>query len=292
MGNAPVYSRPSSIDEALSAINNSNDSALKILAGGTDLIIQMRAGLQSPEHLLDIKQIPEATAITIGADHIRIGAAVSFAQLCDNSKLRQQYPGVIEGLELVGSTQVQSRATLGGNLCNASPAADSVPALIAANAECLVIGPNGQRQVAVSDICLGPGKTSLKSNEFILEFILPIPAPSSADAYLRFTPRNEMDIAVVGVATNLTLDQAGVCTQARVVIGAIAPTVLIADEIANVLIGQKLDEAVIKKAGQIASQLGSPISDKRGTTEFRHQIAGVLTRRTIKIAMARTEQNR
>lgn len=292
MGNAPVYSRPSSINEALSTIKNSNDSALKVLAGGTDLIIQMRAGLQSPEHLLDIKQIPEATAITIGADHIRIGAAVSFAQLCDNSKLRQQYPGVIEGLELVGSTQVQSRATLGGNLCNASPAADSVPALITANAECLIIGPDGQRQVPVSDICLGPGKTSLKSNEFILEFILPIPGSGSADAYLRFTPRNEMDIAVVGVATNLTLDQAGVCTQVRIVIGAIAPTALIADEIANVLIGQKLDEAIIEKAGQIASQLGSPISDKRGTTEFRHQIAGVLTRRTIKIAMARTEQNR
>ncbi len=292
MGNAPVYSRPSSIDEALLSIKNSNESSLKILAGGTDLIIQMRADLQSPEHLLDIKQIPEATAITIGADHTRIGAAVSFAQLCDNSKLRQQYPGVIEGLELVGSTQVQSRATLGGNLCNASPAADSVPALIAANAECLIIGPDDQRQVPVSEICLAPGKTSLKNNEFILEFILPIPAPGSVDAYLRFTPRNEMDIAVVGVATNLTLNQAGICTQARVVIGAIAPTALIADEVANVLIGQKLDEAVIEKARQIASQLGSPISDKRGTTEFRHQIAGVLTRRTIKIAMARTEQNR
>ncbi|MCG8380895.1 MAG: xanthine dehydrogenase family protein subunit M [Gammaproteobacteria bacterium] len=290
MPSASTYSRPSSLDEALTFIQSTSGKALKILAGGTDLLIQMRAGLYPDTALLDIKNIPETMSITIEPNQVRIGAAAAASEICANIQLRQLYPGLVEGIEYIGSTQIQSRATFGGNLCNASPAADGVPALIAAGGTCLIVGPEGRRINPISTICTGPGETALGQGEFIAEFILPIPKPGSADAYLRFTPRNEMDIAVVGVAANLSVDADGTCTRAQVVIGAIAPTALVASDVAACLVDQPLTPKIIDKAGEIASQLGSPLTDKRGTSEYRHQIAGVLTKRAIKIAAERAKK--
>jgi carbon-monoxide dehydrogenase medium subunit len=281
------YHAPQSLEEAVPLLNEAREIPSRILAGGTDLLIQMRAGVKSPERLIDIKKIPETTQLKIGADEIRLGAAVPSAVMDESAELHQKLPGVVEGMELIGSTQVQGRATPGGNLCNGSPAGDGAPAMIASGGRCVIFGANGTRTIPVEEVCTAPGRTSLADDEFVQEFIFPTPKPGQADAYLRFIPRNEMDIAVVGVAANITLDASGTCTAAKVVLGAIAPTTVIATEVADLLVGTKLDDATLAKAEKIASGLGSPISDKRGTAEFRHRIAGVLTRRVIKIAAER-----
>ena len=199
-------------------------------------------------------------------------------------------PGIVEATNLIGSTQVQGRASLAGNLCNASPAADSVPALIAARATCVVAGTNGQREVPVESIVTGPGRTSLMADEFIIAFHLPKPPPRSADAYLRFIPRTEMDIAVVGAAVNVTLDQGGACTDARIVLGAVAPTAVLVPEAAVALIGRKLDETALAGLDRAARQACKPIDDKRGTIEYRTKVAGVLARRTATIAYERARE--
>ncbi|MBV1916111.1 MAG: xanthine dehydrogenase family protein subunit M [Pseudomonadales bacterium] len=281
------YHAPQSLEEAVPLLKQARQTPSRILAGGTDLLIQMRAGVKSPEMLIDIKKIPETTGFEIGADEIRLGAAVPSAVMDESPELHQQLPGVVEGMELIGSTQVQGRATPGGNLCNASPAGDGAPAMIASSGQCVVFGPNGVRTIPVEEVCTAPGRTSLADDEFIQEFRFPTPKAGQADAYLRFIPRNEMDIAVVGVAANITVDAGGICTAAKVTLGAVGPTVVIATEVAELLVGTKLDDATLEKAAEIASGLGSPISDKRGTAEFRHRIAGVLTRRVIKIAATR-----
>ena len=281
------YHAPQSLEEAVPLLKEALKTPSRILAGGTDLLIQMRAGVKTPEMLIDIKKIPEVTGFEIGSEEIRLGAATPSAVMDESAELHQQLPGVVEGLELIGSTQVQGRATPGGNLCNASPAGDGAPAMIVSSAQCVVFGPNGTRTIPVEEVCTAPGRTSLADDEFIQEFRFPTPKPGQADAYLRFIPRNEMDIAVVGVAANITVDASGTCTAAKVALGAIGPVVVIADKIAALLVGTKLDEATLAKAGEMASGLGTPISDKRGTAEFRHRIAGVLTRRVIKIAATR-----
>ena len=205
----------------------------------------------------------------------------------ENKALIKAWPGVVEAAGLIGSKQVQSRCTVVGNLCNASPAADSVPALVAAGAKAVIQGPKGKRKVAVEDVPVGPGKNSLKKGELIEAIELPARKGKSGDAYLRFIPRTEMDIAVVSAGVSLTLGEKGVIKDARVALGAVAPTVRLVKEAAKAIIGTKLDEAALEKLGKAASAACSPIDDKRGTIEFRTKVAGVLARRTAKIAYDR-----
>ena len=284
------YKAPDSIDEAVTLLAQASGSA-RILAGGTDLLVQIRAGFAKPSLVVDVKNIPELRTISLDDDGVRIGAAVSGAELGENDAVKAAWPGLVEATELIGSTQIQGRASLGGNLCNASPAADTVPALVAASAICLIAGPDGQREAPVEQIVTGPGQTSLKNGEFVVQFRLPKKLPRSADAYLRFIPRTEMDIAVVGAGINLTLDEKGICHRARVALGAVAPTVLLVEAGAKALIGSTLDDAALDKLAAAASAACSPIDDKRGTVEFRVDVAGVLAKRAALIAQQRAEMN-
>ena len=284
------YKAPGSIDEAVTLLAQASGSA-QILAGGTDLLVQIRAGFTKPSLVVDVKNIPELRTISLDDDGVRIGAAVSGAELGENDAVKAAWPGLVEATELIGSTQIQGRASLGGNLCNASPAADTVPALVAASAICLIAGPDGQREAPVEQIVTGPGQTSLKNGEFVVQFQLPKKLPRSADAYLRFIPRTEMDIAVVGAGVNLTLDEKGICRQARVALGAVAPTVLLVEAGAKALIGSTLDDAALDKLRAAASAACNPIDDKRGTVEFRVDVAGVLAKRAALIAQQRAEMN-
>ena len=284
------YKAPGSIDEAVTLLAQASGSA-QILAGGTDLLVQIRAGFTKPSLVVDVKNIPELQTISLDDDGVRIGAAVSGAELGENDAVKAAWPGLVEATELIGSTQIQGRASLGGNLCNASPAADTVPALVAASAICLIAGPDGQREAPVEQIVTGPGQTSLKNGEFVVQFRLPKKLPRSADAYLRFIPRTEMDIAVVGAGVNLTLDKKGICQQARVALGAVAPTVLLVEAGAKALIGSTLDDAALDKLRAAASAACNPIDDKRGTVEFRVDVAGVLAKRAALIAQQRAEMN-
>lgn len=280
------YHSPESVESAVTALVAANGNG-RILAGGTDLLVQLRSGRVSPEQIIDIKGIAEMRAITVTEDCVRIGAAVSGAELGEHAQVNLEWPGVVEAFELIGSTQIQGRATLGGNLCNASPAADSVPALIAAGAVCIVAGPNGRRDVPVLEVMTGPGKTSLTPGELVTEIRLPRRASRSGDAYLRFIPRTEMDIAVVGAGVNLTLDGNGVCTAARVGLGAVAPQPLLVQAAADALIGTPVDKAALENAASAASAACNPINDKRGTIVYRTQVAGVLVRRAALIALER-----
>ena len=283
------YESPESIEGAVALLSNGVRDA-RILAGGTDLLVQLRAGLVEPGLLVDIKNIREAREITSENGGYRVGAAVSGAELAEHAALKRSWPGVVEAVELIGSTQIQGRASIGGNLCNASPAADSVPALIAAAAVCTIAGPAGRRQVAVEEICTGPGQTSLGKGEFVVSFLFPGRAPRSGDAYLRFIPRTEMDIAVVGAGVNLTLDEAGVCNAARVALGAVAPTAMLVAEAGAALVGTRLGDADLAAMAAAASAACSPIDDKRGTVEYRVKVAGVLARRACAIAFERALQ--
>lgn len=278
------YEAPNSVTAAVNLLNTPD---ARVLAGGTDLLVQLRAGRIKPTTLVDIKKIPELKQIRIEADRIHIGAAVSGAELGEHPTISSEWPGVVEAFELIGSTQIQGRASMGGNLCNASPAADSVPALIAANATCLIAGPQGQRSVPVEDIVVNPGRTSLQTGEFILEFQLPRQQARSGDAYLRLIPRTEMDIAVVGAGVNISLDENGVCSAARVALGAVAPRPLLVEAAAAALIGSRLDEAALAQAAAAASKACHPIDDKRGTIEYRTKVAAVLVKRAAQIALER-----
>ena len=284
------YKSPNSIEEATALLAAANGNA-RILAGGTDLLVQIRGGFADPDLIIDIKNIPELRAITSGSDGIQIGAAVSGAELGEHPIVSKVWPGVVEATELIGSTQIQGRASLGGNLCNASPAADTVPALVAAGASCRVAGAKGERTVPVEEITTGPGSTSLGNDEFVVDFSFPARPEHSGDAYLRFIPRTEMDIAVVGAGVSLTLAEDGSCKTARVSLGAVAPTVVVLEEGANALIGTKLDEDALGKLDIAARAACNPIDDKRGTVEFRTDVAGVLAKRAALIAKERAEAN-
>ena len=261
----------------------------KILAGGTDLFIQMRSGRVRPGTIIDVKNIPEMSTVVAEGGGFRVGAAVPCMHLVENKAFSAAWPGVIDGINLIGSIQVRGRATVGGNLCNASPAADSVPAMIAAGAIASVMGPNGRRELPVEEIPAGPGKTSLAPGEVVTSFYLPHRPPRSGDAYLRFTPRSEMDIAVVGVGVNLTLDENGVCTAARVALGAVAARAMLVPECAAALIGTKVDEAALEKLAAAASAAAQPIDDKRGTKVFRIKVSGVLAKRAALVALRRAK---
>lgn len=282
------YVAPQTLDEAIGAYAAAG-SAARILAGGTDLLVQMRSGAVKPGLIIDIKKIDELTAIEQTSDGgFRIGAAVPGAVLAEHPRFRKAWPGVLEAVNLIGSTQVQGRASPGGNLCNASPAGDSVPAMIAAGAVVTVQGPNGRRDLRVEDVPAAPGRTNLKPGEILISFTLPPRPPGSADAYLRMIPRTEMDIAVVGCGVSLTLKD-GICTEARVGLGAVAPTALLVEPAAQALIGTRLDDAALEAAANACRAACSPIDDKRGTIAYRTRIAGVLLKRTAKIAADRAQ---
>jgi aerobic carbon-monoxide dehydrogenase medium subunit len=284
------YVSPRTLDEAVSAFAAAG-SAARILAGGTDLLVQMRSGAVKPGLIVDIKKIAEMTAIEETTDGgFRVGAAVPGAVMAEHPRFGKVWPGVLEAVNLIGSTQVQGRASAGGNLCNSSPAADSVPAMIAAGAIATVAGPNGRRELPVEQVPAGPGRTTLKPGEILVSFTLPPRPPGSADAYLRMIPRTEMDIAVVGCGVSLTLKD-GVCTSARVGLGAVAPTVLLVEAAAHALIGSQLDDAALNAAAAACSAACRPIDDKRGTIAYRTKIAGVLLRRTAAIAAQRATGN-
>lgn len=282
------YAAPTTVAEAVSLLSGATGLA-KVMSGGTDLLVQYRIGRLKPDTIIDLKKLPGMSGIREVNGGFVIGAATSGAVLGEHAALVKAWPGVVEAANLIGSTQVQGRASLAGNLCNASPAADSVPALIAARATCTIVGPNGTRTAPVEAIVTGPGRTSLAKGEFITEFHLPKQAPRTGDAYLRFIPRTEMDIAVVGAGVCVVLDANGVCTDARVCLGAVAPTQVVVDDGAKALIGSKLDQAALDKLDAAARAACNPITDKRGTIDFRIKVAGVMARRTAAIAFERAK---
>jgi carbon-monoxide dehydrogenase medium subunit len=291
------YEAPTSLDQAVALLAAEKGDA-RVLAGGTDLLVQMRTDLIEPALVVDIKGIPETREIKEEAGGWRIGAAVTGAELKEHPKLKSVWPGVVEAANLIGSTQIQGRATMGGNLCNGSPAADSVPALIAAGAKASIVGPKGapligakgRRDVPVEDIMLGPRKLSLAKGEIVASFLLPPKPARTGDAYLRFIPRTEMDIAVVGCGICLTLDGKGTCTAARVSLGAVAARPLLVPAAAAALIGSKVDDAALQKLDAAARAACQPIDDKRGTKEYRIKVAGVLARRAAQIALERARK--
>jgi len=283
------YEAPGSLDQAV-ALLAAEPGEARVLAGGTDLLVQLRTDLIEPALLVDIKRIPEMRSIAEDGGGFRIGAAVTGAELKEHPKLKTMWPGVVEAANLIGSTQVQGRATMGGNLCNGSPAADSVPALIAAGAIAFIAGPDGRREVPVEDVMQGPRRLALAKGEIIVSFLLPPRPARTADAYLRFIPRTEMDIAVAGCGLCLTLDASGMCTAARVALGAVAPRPLLVPEAARALVGTKVDSIALERLDAAAKAACQPIDDKRGTREYRIKVAGVLARRAAQIALERARK--
>jgi len=284
------YLAPRTLDEAVGAFAAAAGAA-RILAGGTDLLVQMRNGMVRPGTIIDVKKIGEMTAIEdLGGGSFRIGAAVSGAALAEHAGFGRAWPGVLEAVNLIGSKQVQGRASPGGNLCHGSPAADSVPAMIAAGAVVTIQGPGGRREMPVEAVPAGPGRTNLAPGEILVAFTLPARPRGAADAYLRMIPRTEMDIAVVGCGVNLTME-GGVVTAARVGLGAVAPTVMLVEDAAKALIGTRLDDAALEAAAAACRAACKPIDDKRGTIAYRTKVAGVLLKRTAAIAAQRAGGN-
>lgn len=283
---SPTYAAPKTVDEAVGLLANAAGDA-RVLSGGTDLIIQMRSGRLRPGTIVDIKKIAGTIGIREEADGWHIGAATSGAEIGEHAGLCAAWPGVTEAVQLIGSTQVQGRASFAGNLCNASPAGDSVPGLVAAGAKAVVVGKGGTRTIPVEDVPAGPGRTNLAADEFIYEFIIPKCEGKTGDSYLRFIPRTEMDIAVVGAGVCVTLDASGTCTAAKVCLGAVAPTIVVVPDAAAALVGSKLDDAALAKLDAAAQAACKPIDDKRGTIAYRTKVAGVLARRAAAIAFER-----
>jgi aerobic carbon-monoxide dehydrogenase medium subunit len=283
------YEAPSSLDRAV-ALLAAEPGEARVLAGGTDLLVQLRTDLIEPALVVDIKGIPELREIKEEGGGFRVGAAVTGAELKEHPRFKAVWPGVVEAANLIGSTQIQGRASMGGNLCNGSPAADSVPALIAAGAKASIVGPNGRRDLPVEEVMLAPRRLALAKGEIVASFLLPPRPARTGDAYLRFIPRTEMDIAVVGCGVCLTLDAGGTCTAARVSLGAVAPRPLLVAEAAKALIGTKADDAALNRLDVAARAACQPIDDKRGTKEYRIKVAGVLARRAAQIALDRARK--
>ena len=282
------YAAPTSVTEVLSLLedNARSGGATQILAGGTDVLVQMRSINRQPRTIIDIKRLVETNRLEVDAKQIYIGSAVPSAKMQEHAELKSLYPGLLEAADLIGSTQVQGRATVCGNLCNASPAGDSIPALIAAGAVCDIATASGSRELAVEDFVTGVGQNALAAGEFLLGVKLRRPTASTKDAYLRFTPRTEMDIAVVGVGVSISLDGAE-CVAARVAIGAVAKTARLVKAAAESLVGTTLDDASLHLAGEACQAAAQPISDKRGSASYRKKVVGVLCRRALVVARDR-----
>jgi carbon-monoxide dehydrogenase medium subunit len=286
------YAAPRSVPEAVVLLAK-NGKRARVLAGGTDLIVQLREHRRDLDLVVDIKHIREANELVVDpADGLRLGAAVPCYRICEDPAVRRMYPGLIDAVSLVGGVQIQSRASVGGNLCNASPAADTTPALIVYKAVCTIAGPNGIRKVPVDQFCRAPGQTVLEAGEMLLALRLPRPKPLSGAHYLRFIPRNEMDIAVVGVAAAVTLDgDKSRCVAARVALAAVAPTPLLAAEARAAMLGGPLSDDLIERAAAAAQAAARPISDMRGTADYRRHLVGVLTKRALRTAIARARES-
>lgn len=284
-----AYVAPKSVAEVtglLAELSGSGGRA-QILAGGTDLLVQLKTVDRSARTLVDIKGLAETARLEIGDAETYIGAAIPSAVLNENADLISMFPGLTEAADLIGSTQIQGRASVGGNLCNASPAGDSIPALIANGAVCVIAGAGGERELPVEAFVTGVGRNALSADEILLGLKMPNPGPRTGDAYLRFIPRTEMDIAVAGCGVRLDLDEQGICTAARVGIGAVAPTALLVPAAAEALVGTAVDDGALAAAAAACSEASSPISDKRGTVAFRKKIIGVLMKRAGAIARDR-----
>lgn len=282
------YIRAKSETEVVSLLSRDGD-AVRILSGGTDLIVQLREGRRQARSLVDIKYVPEANELTYDPSYgLRLGAAVPCHRLCADPTFARIYPGLLDAVSLIGGMAIQGRASIGGNLCNASPAADSIPALIVHRAVCIIAGPGGRREVPVEDFCTAPGQTVLRHGEFLVALCIPPPGPRFGAAYLRFTPRNEMDIAVVGAGASVTLDEGHTrFVSARIALGAVAPTPLLVPEAGEYLAGKPVSVEVIAEAARIAQAATRPISDMRGTAAQRRHLAAVLTRRVLEKAVER-----
>ncbi len=285
-----AYAAPSSVKEALSLLKElaASGKRYQLFAGGTDVLVQLRGSDDAPRSIVDIKGLKETTRWEIGADSVYIGAAISGAELNAIAEIKALLPGLVEAVDLIGSTQIQGRASMGGNLCNASPAGDAIPAIIANAGLCQIATVHGLqeglqegvREMAAEDFVIGVGKNALNAGEFLLGVKFPKPPAASGDAYLRFIPRTEMDIAVAGAGVRLRLE-GDKCVAARVAIGAVAPTALLVPAAAQALIGTQLDAAALAAAGSACAALASPITDKRGTAEYRRKVVAVLCRRAI-----------
>lgn len=278
------YAAPTTVDEAVGVL--AGDADARVFAGATDLIPQIRGGRPEPSVLVDLKKIDRLVGAAESGGTWTVGAATPTSTLTADAAFTAAFPGLSEASGLIGSDQIQNRSSWGGNLCNGSPAADSVPSLIANDARAVIAGSGGERTVAVADVVTGPGQTSLAADEFVVEFEVDAPPANTADAYLRLIPRTEMDIAVVGAAVRVTMD-GDTCTAASVVLGAVAPTAVRVPDAEAALVGSTLDDATLEAVVAAASAACNPIDDKRGTIEYRTQVAGVLAKRAAKIAAER-----
>ncbi len=282
------YVTAQTVDEAISLLAEKGDQA-RVLAGGTDLIVQVREGRRHPDVIVDVKKLAETNVLSYDPQNgLNLGAAVPCHRIYGDATIAQAYPGLMDAFTLIGGIQIQGRASVGGNLCNSSPAADSIPALIVHHTVCVIAGPNGRREVPVEQFCSGPGQNILQAGEFLVSMRIPAPPKNFGACYQRFIPRNEMDIAVVGAGSSVVLsDDGSSVTAARVSLGAVAPTPLLVDEAAAALVGKTVSDDAIEAAAQAAIAASRPIADMRGTIEQRRHLAGVLTRRTLQQAIAR-----
>lgn len=282
------YIDAKTVSEAVTLLDDKGEKA-RILAGGTDLIVQAREGRRTLGWMIDIKSIPEVNVLDFDSETgLTLGAAVPCYRIYDDDAICNAYPGLVDATKIIGGTAIQGRAGVGGNLCNASPAADCIPPLIVLNATCAIEGPNGEREIPVEVFCTGPGQTALVKGEMLVSLKLPAPQQNSSSYYLRFIPRNEMDIAVVGAGASVTLDEAKQrIVSARIALGAVAPTPLFAEEASELLSDREISEDAIDEAAQAAQAIARPISDMRGTAEQRTHLVGVLTRRALNGAIQR-----
>ncbi len=285
------YEAPASVAAAVQILAKHNGSA-RPLAGGTDLIDQIRTGRLRPEVVVDLKKIPELNVVALSGDGLRLGAAVPCHKVYHDAKICEAYAALPDSARIIGGIQIQSRASIGGNLCNSGPAADSIPSLIALGAQAVIAGPQGERTVPVESFCTGPGKNVLKAGEFLVELRFPPRPPHSGSHYRRFIPRNEMDIAVVGVAASVVLDAAHEkFVSARIALGAVGPTPLFAKDAGDLLAGQKVGDDALARAAAAARSIAKPIDDMRGTVEFRLHVTEVLTRRVLEEAVQRAKKS-
>lgn len=281
------YCAPANLQEAIGLMATHKGSA-NLLAGGTDLIVFMRARLKRPDLVIDAKLIPELSELKIDKNGLTIGASVSCTTIYENEEIADLYPALVDSTMLIGGVQIQGRASIGGNLCNAAPSADTIPTLIAYSAVAHVVSDKGERQIAVEEFCLAPGKTVLEENEILVNIFIPAPAPHSGARFLRFIPRNEMDIAVANSAAFVELDEAGQnFRSARIAIGAVAPIPIYVEEAGAVLIDKPVNEESILNAAVIAREAARPIDDMRGTVEHRLQLVETLTKRALVDAIER-----
>jgi CO/xanthine dehydrogenase FAD-binding subunit len=284
------YTAPKTINEAVAAMA-SQGSRARALAGGTDILVQLRGGRRSADLIVDMKNIPELNELSYSPQKgLTLGAATPCYRIYQDQTVASAYPGLIDAASLIGSIQIQGRASIGGNLCNSAPSADGIPPVIVLGGVATIVGPNGTREVPVSDFCTGPGQNVLQPGEILVSIHLPPPPPHSGASYLRFIPRNEMDIAVAGVGSQVVLDESGRnFVSARIALASVAPTPVFAREAGESLAGKPVSDEAIEEAAQKAMAAAKPINDMRGTVRQRIHLVGVLTRRTLNNAIKRAK---